>query len=257
MRNLHRAGILLSSLWLSSHAFAATVDVVDNFRLTDHQGVSHELYYLSDMKAVVLLAQGNGCDVSRQAATAVQALKSKYEGQGVTFLAINSNLSDSLDAIAKEAKQTSIQLPIMLDSAQLVGESLNLSSNGEVLVLNTKGWKVAYRGDAGGVAGALDAVIADKPVAAATTAAKGCAIKMPEREKRTAHAKISYENEIAPLLLQKCAKVCRVSSRRWHRPVADDELRHDPWFRTDDSRSRAHAAHAALACGPALQRVQQ
>lgn len=203
MRNLHRAGILLSSLWLSSHALAAS-DVVDNFRLTDHQGVSHELYYLSDMKAVVLLAQGNGCDVSRQAATAVQALKSKYEAQGVTFLAINSNLNDSLDAITKEAKQASIQLPIMLDSAQLVGESLNLTRNGEVLVLNTKGWKVAYRGDAGGVAGALDAVIADKPAPAAKTAANGCAINMPEREKRNAHAKISYEKEIAPLLMDKC-----------------------------------------------------
>jgi hypothetical protein len=204
MRNLHRAGLLLSSLLLSSHALAAAEDVADNFRLTDHQGVSHELYYLSDMKAVVLLAQGNDCDASRKAATAVQALKSKYEAQGVTFLAINSNLSDSLDEIAKEAKQASIQLPIMLDSAQLVGESLNLARNGEVLVLNTKGWKVAYRGNAAGVASALDAVIADKPVPAATTAAKGCTIKMPEREKRAAHAKISYEKEIAPLLMDKC-----------------------------------------------------
>jgi hypothetical protein len=204
MRNLHRAGILLSSLWLASHASAATNDVVDNFRLTDHQGVSHELYYLSDMKAVVLLAQGNGCDMSRQAATAVQALKSKYQAQGVTFLAINSNLSDSRDAITSEARQAGIQLPIMLDTAQLVGESLNLTSNGEVLVVNTKGWKLAYRGDAAGVAGALDAVIGGKPVPAATTAAQGCAINMPEREKRNAHAKISYEKEIAPLLMDKC-----------------------------------------------------
>lgn len=207
MRNLHGAGILLSSLLLSSHALAAA-DVADNFRLTDHVGVSHELYYLSDMKAVVLLAQGNGCDASRQAASAVQALQGKYEPQAVTFLAINSNLSDSLQAVDKEASQAGIKLPIMLDSAQLVGEALNLSRNGEVLVLNTKGWKVAYRGDAGGVAGALDAVIAGKPAPAATTAAaKGCAIKMPERDKRNAHTKISYEKEIAPLLLDKCV-VC-------------------------------------------------
>ena len=205
MRNLHRAGLFLSSLWLASHALAAS-DVADNFRLTDHQGVSHELYYLSDMKAVVLLAQGNGCDASRQAVTAVQALQSKYESQGVTFLAINSNLSDSLDAVAKEAKQSNIQLPVMIDGAQLVGESLNLTRNGEVLVLNPKGWQVAYRGDAGGVGGALDAVIAGKPAPAAT-ASKGCAIKMPERDKRTAHAKISYEKEIAPVLLDKCV-VC-------------------------------------------------
>jgi len=205
MRNLHRAGLFLSSLWLASHALAAS-DVADNFRLTDHQGVSHELYYLSDMKAVVLLAQGNSCDASRQAVTAVQALQSKYESQGVTFLAINSNLSDSLDAVAKEAKQSNIQLPVMIDGAQLVGESLNLTRNGEVLVLNPKGWHVAYRGDAGGVGGALDAVIAGK-AAPAATASKGCAIKMPERDKRTAHAKISYEKEIAPVLLDKCV-VC-------------------------------------------------
>lgn len=203
MRNLHRAGILLSSLWLTPNAFAAA-DVADNFRLTDHQGVSHELYYLSDMKAVVLLAQGNGCDVSRQAASAVQALKSKYESQGVTFLAINSNLSDSLDSIGKEAKQASIQLPIMLDTAQLVGESLNLTRNGEVLVLSPKGWKIAYRGDAAGLTAALDSVIADKPLAIAKADLKGCAIKMPERDKRKAHAKISYEKDVAPVLLDKC-----------------------------------------------------
>jgi len=206
MRNLHRAGMLLGSLLWSAHALSAG-DVADNFRLTDHHGVSHELYYLSDMKAVVLLAQGDGCDVSKQAATALQALQGRYEAQGVTFLAINSNLTDSLQSIGKEATASGITLPVLIDPAQLVGESLNLSRNGEVLVLDTKGWKIAYRGAAAGVAGALDAVIAGKPAPAATTAAVGCAIKMPERDKRNAHAKISYEKEIAPLLVEKCV-VC-------------------------------------------------
>jgi hypothetical protein len=203
MRNLHRAGLLLSSLWLAPQALAAA-DVADNFRLTDHQGVSHELYYLSDMKAVVLLAQGNGCDMSRQAAGTIQSLRPKYESQGVTFLAINSNLNDSLETINKEAKQANIQLPILLDSAQLIGESLHLTNNGEVLVLDPKGWKIAYRGNAAGVAGAVDALIAGKAAPAAKTAAAGCAIKMPERDNRNAHAKISYEKEIAPLLVDKC-----------------------------------------------------
>jgi len=205
MRNLHRAGILLSSFLLSPQVLAAA-GVADNFRLTDHQGVSHELYYHSDKKAVVLLAQGNGCDASRQAATAVQALQGKYESQGVTFLAINSNLSDSLNTIGKEAREGGIKLPILLDGTQLIGESLNLTHNGEVLVVTPKGWKIAYRGTASGLGGALDAVIAGKPVPAAT-ATQGCAIKMPERDKRSAHANISYEKEIAPLLVEKCV-VC-------------------------------------------------
>jgi hypothetical protein len=47
-------------------------DIVDNFRLTDQRGASHELYYLSDMKAVVLLAQGTGCEASQKAAATLE-----------------------------------------------------------------------------------------------------------------------------------------------------------------------------------------
>jgi peroxiredoxin len=199
---------LLLSLPLSSFALAPG-ETVDNFRLTDHQGTTHELYYLSDMKAVVLLAQGNGCDVSRQAAASLQSLQAKYESQGVKFLAIDSNLPDSLEKVGKEAEQAGIKLPILLDTTQLVGESLGLAHNGEVLVLDPKGWKLAYRGavEAKGatpVVDAIDSLLADKPVKTASTAATGCAISMPERDKRAAHAKISYEKEIAPILMDKC-----------------------------------------------------
>src|SRR5277367_5588931 len=78
-------------------------DSVDNFRLTDENGVSHELYYLSDMKAVVLMAQGNGCDFARSTAKSKDGLRAKYASQGVEFLAVDSNLKDSSDSIAKEA----------------------------------------------------------------------------------------------------------------------------------------------------------
>ena len=40
---------------------------VENFRLLDHQGGSHELYYYDDKKAVVFLVQGNGCPIVRNA----------------------------------------------------------------------------------------------------------------------------------------------------------------------------------------------
>jgi hypothetical protein len=43
-------------------------DRVDNFRLVDHAGVSHELYYLSDLHAVVLAAHGTACPRCRRCA---------------------------------------------------------------------------------------------------------------------------------------------------------------------------------------------
>ncbi len=79
---------------------------------------------------------------------------------------------------------------------------------------------------------------------------KGCAIAMPERDKKQAHAKISYSKTIAPMLIDNCV-TCHRTGR--HRSVADVELRHGQGLRADDPRSRAHAAHAAVACRPALQ----
>ena len=45
---------------LAAADLLAPGDTVDDFRLLDHLGQSHQLYYLSDMKAVVLIAQGDG-----------------------------------------------------------------------------------------------------------------------------------------------------------------------------------------------------
>src|SRR5262245_34559037 len=65
-------------------------ETVDNFRLLDHQGGSRELYYLSDMKAVVLMAQGNGCAASREAVPALKSLRDQYQAQNVAVLMIDS-----------------------------------------------------------------------------------------------------------------------------------------------------------------------
>jgi peroxiredoxin len=209
---------IATALALSSGAISPALalnpgDTVDNFRLLDHTGASRELYYLSDMKAVVLMAQGNGCDVVRKSVPELQALRDKYRAQGVELLMINSNLSDSREAIEKEAKAQGLDVPILLDETQIIGESLGLKRNGEMLVVNTKGWKVAYRGPLSArgtphAANALDAVIGAAPVKTAQVApAKGsktCDLKFPEASRKQAHSKISYEKAIAPMLIDNC-----------------------------------------------------
>jgi hypothetical protein len=177
---------------------------VDNFRLLDHAGQSHQLYYLTDKKAVVLIAQGNSCAANTKALPDIKVLREKYGAQNVEFLMINSNLGDTRDQIAAAAKSQGIDLPIMMDDTQLIGESLSLRNNGEVLVVNPKGWTLAYRGNAKGTAAALDAVIAGNAVKTASTNVSGCEIKMPELANRTAHAAISYEKTIAPMLIDNC-----------------------------------------------------
>ena len=78
---------------------------VENFRLLDHQGGSHELYYYDDKKAVVFLVQGNGCPIVRNAMPRYSELAKTYQEQGVQFFLINSNLQDNRNSIHVEPIQ--------------------------------------------------------------------------------------------------------------------------------------------------------
>jgi mono/diheme cytochrome c family protein len=203
MRHILTVAALVSSVPLVA---AASPETLDNFRLTDQQGASHELYYLSDMKAVVLLAQGTQCKASQAAAATLEGLRAKYEPQGITFLQINSNLPGSANGVSLPtvATQATKGIPVLVDETQLIGESLGLKRNGEVLIANPQGWKVMYRGGIGAVPTVLDSMLAGGAVKAAASEVAGCPIAMPERDKKQAHAQISYEKTIAPLLLDKC-----------------------------------------------------
>ena len=181
--NSHSKLILAVATFCAARfAFALSPgETVDNFRLPDHQGGSRELYYLSDMKAVVLMAQGNGCEASRQAVPGMKALRDQYRSQGVEVLLIDSNLNDTSAAIAKAAADQGIDMPILIDDTQLIGEALDLRRNGEVLVIDPQGWKLAYRGPVADAGDAVNAIVNGEPVKTAKIETKGCAIAMPER----------------------------------------------------------------------------
>ena len=69
--------------------------MADNFRLTDQNLQSHELYRLRDARAVVLITQMDGCPISRNIAGAVKKLQAAYAGKGVEFMMLNSSPMDS------------------------------------------------------------------------------------------------------------------------------------------------------------------
>jgi len=204
-----RGALTIASILLAATSSAAVVSSVanlnvDNFRLTDASGKSHELHYLSDMKAVVLMAQGNGCATAAPAVADVKALRDKYRAQGVEFLLVNSNLADTREAIVKEMLAAGVDLPVLVDETQLIGESLGFTKNGDALVVNPTNWQSIYRGGVAGVESAIGVLLKGEAVQPTSTPVTGCAIVMPERDKRAAHAAISYEKTIAPMLMDKC-----------------------------------------------------
>ena len=190
---------------------------VDNFMLVDAQHLeAHELYRLADDKAVVLVSTGVGCPIARSMTPALKALRDKFKAQGVEMFLVDSNLQDSRDAIVAEAKEYGIDIPILMDSNQLVGEALGVTRTMEVFVINPKSWQVVYHGPVNDAADygvqkaathefaqdAVSAFLAGKPVPAATQPSKGCLVDFPERAK--AHASITYVKDVAPILEAKC-----------------------------------------------------
>jgi len=182
----------------------ATPERADNFQLTDHTRLAHELHYFRDAPAIVIMSQINGAKVSRKAAADLEKLQAKYKDQGVIFYMLNS--TDSRDAAAAEAKAQGFDIPILVDELQLVGDSLGVKREGEVFVIEPKGgFKIAYHGPLAETARAIDAVIAGQPVAKPRIEVKsGTEIKFADRGKDVEHANISYTDEIAPILQAKC-----------------------------------------------------
>lgn len=219
--------IIVSTMLILASATSMALspgDKVDNFKLIDHSGKMHELHYLSDKKAVVLMVQGNGCPISRNALHTFRTLRDQYQNQDVAFLMINSNLQDTRASIAKEAAEFEIDFPILVDDSQLVGESLAIERTADTFVINPKTWTIGYRGtldDRLGyetqkvkasnnyVADALDAVLTGKPIKIASTESKGCIVNLPELDRHEAHQKISYTDDVAPILIEKCVSCHR------------------------------------------------
>ena len=196
---------------------AVGANTVPNFSLLDQEGKEHELYYYSDASAIVLMVQGNGCPIVRNALHDLRDLTANYEPNGVRFFMLNSNLQDNRESIAAEAAEWEIDLPILVDDAQLVGETLNLTRTAEVLVIDPATWNLVYRGPINDrityerqtekasehyVANVLDQVIAGTSSGETQVGeTNGCLINFPNRDNST---EISFVDDVAPILQANC-----------------------------------------------------
>ena len=169
---------------------------VGNFTLTDHQGQTRQLFDDGDATAVVLMVQGNGCPVVRNALIDLTAVRERFKGDSVRFLMINSNLQDDRESIAEEAEEWGIDLPILIDETQDVGEALLLTRTAEAFVIDARSRSIAYRGPINDrlvyerqrekannhyVVDAITAVLAGEEPVVKSIDAIGCLINFPAR----------------------------------------------------------------------------
>ncbi len=127
----------------------ATIQRVDDFQLSDQNYLGRRLYKMRDAKAIVLISYvANDRTVQADAAT-YMALKTGYAAKGVEFLMIDSVPGETREMVASYVKAAGIDIPILFDYEQLVGESLELTRAAEVLIVDPKNWTIAFRGPVG------------------------------------------------------------------------------------------------------------
>lgn len=169
---------------------------IANFTLKDTAGKAHELYKMTDAKAIVISMHTKGCPIGQQLNPDFHALQAKYEAKGVKFMMINPNLHDTPEMIAKEAKEFDITMPILKDTDQSVTEPWGVERATETLIVEPKTWKILYQGpindrvtfgrakakpDNDYATVTLDAVLAGKAVTPSYNMTDGCIIAFEKR----------------------------------------------------------------------------
>ena len=215
---------LLTAMLMTSQISSAT-ERVGNFALLDHKGIYHQLRKYGDSKAVVIISTATNCLENIEKLPKYRLLRTTWENQGVSFLAINSSVDDDLADIRLMDSLHNVDLPILLDDSQLVAESLGLSKAGEIIVLEPNRFLVLYRGgldiDARrarpdrGITAQSGTTDLAKTLAAAVmdeldsfdetvvTESVGCELDFPARDQHVSNVP-DYATDVAPILEEKC-----------------------------------------------------
>ena len=186
----------------------------NNFRLTDHTGKSHELYYFwndTRVNAFVLIFTANGCAELTNQLPVIRTLQQKYEPQGVKFWMINSSTNDTRASIAAEATRLGLNFPILHDRAQTIARWYGARRAAEVVCVAREDFEVFYRGAfderTSAITGtamrnfvdeALTEFFSGTEVTLRETKAAGCDVPV------MTSADLSYSRDVAPILQAKC-----------------------------------------------------
>jgi mono/diheme cytochrome c family protein len=180
-------------------AISNAADRVGDFSLLDQDGYHHSMSWYDDHKMIALLVQANDSQAAADALPAFDALKTKYDGQGVEFMMINPMGELNRSAVQAQSLEYGVDIPILMDDARVISEALGIERAGEVLLYNPRSFMVEYRGSVAASEKAIQEILAGEDVSAALAATSGPALSYAPT------AVPSYTADIAPILAENCA----------------------------------------------------
>jgi peroxiredoxin len=159
---------------------------VAGFKLTEVNGKAVEFASFEGATTVVTFI-ATQCPVSNDYNDRMNAVYRDYSAQGVKFVFVNSNSTESAAEVGEHARKASFAFPVYKDENNVVADQFGSQSTPEAYVIDNGG-AVRYHGHIDdsrnasriqfqGLRAALDAVLAGRPVEKAETKAFGCTIR--------------------------------------------------------------------------------
>ena len=212
-RPSHYVPFLLTFVSVVSHGNEKAATTVDNFRLLDHRGVSHELYYHSDAWKVVLVAHSTFCPGFAEDLLLLSDVAMSLASQRVLVFIVASDSRDDRDSVLEAlANHNDDVLPILIDDTGTIGRSLGFSRARQSLVVDPSDWRGTY-GFERGFGSTLHRLFDDSEIAAAVdrlNSQQHCELEALLGPSDRRMDRLSwYSDEIAPLLIRKCVECHR------------------------------------------------
>jgi hypothetical protein len=207
---------LLPALLLVCLMTVPTALIADgDFGLPDHRGNFHQLSRYAGHAAVIVLPFSYNDQPSLQAAEQLGARQAQLSEQSVLVWLLNA--SDDAGLVRSQVDSPG-NFPVLIDGSQTVARTLDVEHLGEFIVLDPVSLGVLYRGfdDISLLNGVLTEALAAKATGRpsrlerSTDELTGTQLTYRFIE-QYAGREISYQQDIAPLLKQRCA-YCHVEN---------------------------------------------
>lgn len=194
---------------------------ISDFTLPDTRGRKVSLGDFQDKKAVVVVFAGTECPINNAFMPRLVELDREFGPRGIQFLAVNSNQQDSLERVAKHAREHSLSFPALKDDGNRVADLFGARRTPEAYLLDSER-VIRYQGridDQFGIeyrrpkpsrrdlVEALEEVLAGRTVSQATTPVAGCLIARVKRPKE--EGPITYSRHVAAILQKNCQECHR------------------------------------------------
>lgn len=197
---------VLAAMSLSSTA-AMSAERIGDFALLDQDGYFHHMSWYDDHKAIAFLVHVNGSQQTAQAAAEYARLHTLFDAQGFEFMMLNP-LGQARAEIKKDAEALGVNVPVLIDDAQIVAESMGVDKSGEAFLYDPRSFEIVYRGTVAGLESALQDVSAGRVIAVPQIAMSGADVSYPVSAEH-AGSGLSYASDIAPILAENCASCHR------------------------------------------------